>query len=100
MQNIIKADISTIQQIMREHSVVSAFAFGSVLSDKMHPESDIDFLITFKQGMDYQEYGNNYFKLMYALQDFFKRDVDLVAAETVTNPYLLQSIDNNKFQVL
>jgi predicted nucleotidyltransferase len=100
MQNILKSNFSKIQQIMQAHGVVSAFAFGSVLSDKMRPDSDIDFVITFNTDMDYEEYGNNYFKLMYALQDLFKRDVDLIAEETLTNPYLLQSINRNKLQVL
>jgi predicted nucleotidyltransferase len=37
---------------------------------------------------------------MYSLQDLFNREVDLVAEETITNPYLLQSINSNKLQVL
>jgi predicted nucleotidyltransferase len=85
---------------MQSHGVVSAFAFGSVLGDKMRDDSDIDFLIKFNPSMDYEEYGNNYFKLMYSLQDLFNREVDLVAEETITNPYLLQSINSNKLQVL
>jgi len=100
MQHIIKSNLAQIRQIMQAHGVVSAFAFGSVVSDKMHPESDIDFVIKFDADMGYEEYGSNYFKLMYALQDLFKRDVDLVAEETIKNPYLLESINNNKLQVL
>jgi predicted nucleotidyltransferase len=100
VQDIIKSNIAQIQKIMKEHSVVSAFAFGSVLTGNMRPESDIDFVVAFDSEMGYEEYGNNYFKLMYALQDLFKREVDLVAEETLTNPYLLQSINNNKLQVL
>jgi len=85
---------------MRAHGVVSAFVFGSALSDKMRPDSDIDFMVTFNKDMDYEAYGNSYFKLLYALQDLLKKDVDLVATETITNPYLLQSINMNKRQVL
>ena len=100
MQHILKTNLSQIQQIMQAHGVVAAFAFGSVLNDNMRADSDIDFVVKFNAKMGYQEYGNNYFQLMYALQDLLKRDVDLVAEETITNPYLLQSINNNKLQVL
>ena len=100
MQNIITSNIAQIRQIMQAHGVVSAFAFGSVLGDKMRDDSDIDFVIKFNSAMGYEEYGNSYFKLMYELQDLFKREVDLVAEETLTNPYLLQSINRNKLQVL
>ncbi len=98
--HLIKNNLPQIRQIMKAHGVVSAFAFGSVLSDSMRPDSDIDFVIKFDEGMGYEEYGRNYFKLMYALHDLFKRDVDLVAEETLKNPYLIQSINNNKFQLL
>ena len=100
MHNLIKNNLAQIKQIMKAHGVVSAFAFGSVLSDSMRPDSDIDFVIKFDEGMGYEDYGNNYFKLMYALQDLFKREVDLVAEETLKNPYLIQSINNNKLRVL
>jgi predicted nucleotidyltransferase len=100
MQNIIKANLSQIQQIMQEHGVVSAFAFGSAVLDKMRPDSDVDFVIAFNENMDIETYGNNYFKLMYALQDLFKREVDLVAEETLTNPYLIENINNHKLQLL
>jgi hypothetical protein len=45
-------------------------------------------------------YGDNYFNLLYALQNLPQCEVDLVAEETLTNPYLLQSINNQKLQVL
>lgn len=89
-----------IQQLMRAHGVARAYAFGSAATDTMHPESDVDFVISFNEGLDYKTYGNNYFNLLYALQNLLNREVDLVAEETLTNPYLLQSINNQKLQVL
>jgi predicted nucleotidyltransferase len=38
--------------------------------------------------------------LMYALQDLLNKNVDLVAEETITNPYLLQSINKDKISIL
>lgn len=80
--------------------VQSAYAFGSAVTNTMQPGSDVDFIISFPKDLDYTTYGDNYFKLLYALQDLLKTEVDLLAEETITNPYLLQSINNNKLKVL
>jgi len=100
MKNIIQSNLPQIQHLMRSHKVTHAYAFGSVVTGTMHPESDVDFVITFNEGLDYKTYGDNYFNLLYALQDLLNCEVDLVAEETLTNPYLLQSINTQKLQIL
>jgi predicted nucleotidyltransferase len=100
MENIIQDNLPQIQQLMREHHVAHAYAFGSVTTRVMREDSDVDFVITFTEGLDYKTYGDNYFNLLYALQNLLQCEVDLVAEETLTNPYLLQSINSQKLQVL
>ena len=100
MNAIVKSNLSAIQTLMKGHGVVRAFLFGSAATDKMTDNSDIDFLVSFDDALDFTEYTNNYFALMYSLQDLLKRDVDIVAEETVTNPYLLQRINMQKIAVL
>ena len=85
---------------MTQYGVERAYVFGSAIKGTMRPESDVDFLISFQPGLDYETYANNYFNLMHALQDLLKKDVDLLAEETVTNPYLIQSINRNKMQIV
>jgi predicted nucleotidyltransferase len=100
MQNIIQNNLPQIQQVMRAHYVAQAYAFGSATTGVMHEDSDVDFVITFTEGLDYKTYGDNYFNLLYALQNLLHCEVDLVAEETLTNPYLLESINNQKIQVI
>ncbi len=100
MQNIIQSKLLQIQQLMRTHHVAHAYAFGSAATGTMQEDSDVDFVISFTEGLDYKTYGDNYFNLLYALQNLLGCEVDLVAEETLTNPYLLQSINNQKLQVL
>jgi len=57
-------------------------------------------MVSFNPDLSYTDYGNNYFQLIYALQNLLKKDVDLVAEETITNPYLLNSINKQKIAVL
>lgn len=100
MKDIIQSNLTQIQQLMRSHKVMHAYAFGSAATGTMHPDSDVDFVIALNEGLDYKTYGDNYFNLLYALQELLHCDVDLVAEETLTNPYLLQSINNQKLQIL
>ena len=85
---------------MQQYGVLNAYAFGSVAKDTMTDDSDVDFMISFPTDMDYETYGNNYFNLLFALQDLLHREVDLVTEKTIKNPYLLQSINENKLKLL
>lgn len=100
MQPFIKSNLSQIQQLMQLYGVEQAYLFGSAATDKMNADSDVDFLIRFSPNLDIQTYGNNYFNLLYALQDLLKLEVELVAEETLNNPYLIESINSNKLLVI
>lgn len=85
---------------MTRYGVIRAHLFGSAADDTMTDSSDVDFLVSFHPDLNYTEYGNNYFELIYALQDLLNKSVDLVAEETLTNPYLIRSINKQKVSVL
>ena len=57
---------------------------------------DIDFLIAFKNDIRLEEYADNYFALMFELDELFGRNVDLVPEKTLSNPYLIRSIEETK----
>lgn len=100
MQNIIQQYLPQIQQLMRQYGVQRAYAFGSAVKNIMHRESDVDFIIGFPDDMDYVTYANNYFALEEALETLLKKQVEVVAEETLHNPYLIQNINSHKVQVL
>lgn len=99
MNSIAESNLSQIKILMRYHAVIKAYLFGSAAIGKMNDDSDVDFLIRFNPGLSYTDYGNNYFQLIYALQKLFKKQVDIIAEETITNPYLLQTINSQKTAV-
>jgi|ERR1017187_8684149 predicted nucleotidyltransferase len=100
MHPAISQNINAIQSLFKQYGVVSASLFGSTAGDKYTDKSDFDFLIKFNPDLDHDTYANNYFNLLYALQNLLKREVDLVAEETVVNPYFAQSINSNKIALL
>ena len=85
---------------MHKHQVQAAYAFGSAVKGTMRIDSDVDFVIRFPKDMDVETYADNYFALLYALESLLNKRVELVAEETLSNPYLIQSINSHKVQVI
>jgi predicted nucleotidyltransferase len=100
MNSLVESNLSEIKDVMRSYGVISAYLFGSAAVGNMSDDSDVDFMVSFNPDLSYTEYGDNYFQLIYALQKLLKKDVDIIAEETITNPYLLQNINSQKITVL
>ena len=96
MNRIIKDKIPQIVTLCEKYRVASLHVFGSVSTDTFTENSDIDFLISFRNDVTLEEYADNYFDLMFELEDLFGRNVDLVAEKTLPNPYFIHSIEQTK----
>jgi predicted nucleotidyltransferase len=93
--NLIDKNIDIIRDLCLKHKVYTLFVFGSALTKKFKKSSDIDLLVDFKD-VDLYDYADNYFDLKDALENIFKRNVDLLEDKAIKNPYLRQSIDSSK----
>ena len=96
MQKILKDKINDLRILCAVLKVKKLYAFGSVVSNKFMRDSDIDFLISFSENLTIEEYTENYFTLHYKLRELFNRDIDIVTERTLSNPYLIESIDETK----
>ncbi len=92
---IIERNISRINKLCLKHRVNKLFAFGSVLTNKFSPASDVDLIVDFK-AVNLSEYADNYFDLKFSLEKIFNRKIDLLEEKAIRNPYLRQSIDTTK----
>ncbi|MBE2272897.1 MAG: nucleotidyltransferase domain-containing protein [Flavobacteriales bacterium] len=93
MKNL--GNINEIIKLCETHQVASLYVFGSVLSGKFNAESDIDFLVNFKE-INLSDYADNYFNLKFSLEDLLKRNVDLLEEKALKNPYFIESINQQK----
>lgn len=100
MEASIAQRLDEIQFLFRKYGAESAFLFGSAASGTMTEDSDVDFLFSFPSDMDYVVYSDNYFALAHALEALLGRRVDLVTEKTLQNPYLVNSIERNKVQLV
>ena len=100
MGALLQLHLPQIRQLMQRYGVQRAYAFGSAVKGSLLDDSDVDFVIRFPAEMDYEIYFTNYVALLHSLEALLKRDVELVAEETLQNPYLIKSIDSHKVPVL
>ena len=99
-EDIIAKNLFQIQQLMRQYDVERAYAFGSAVKRTMNDDSDVDFIIKFPDEMHYETYADNYFALAHALEDLLHKSVELVTEKTLQNPYLIESINSHKMQLI
>lgn len=95
MNRLITSNIENIQNLCRTYHVKKLWAFGSVCNDKFNHKSDIDLLVSFTV-LDYADYADNYFLLCEKLETLFKRSVDLITVNSLSNPYFVRSVEKTK----
>ena len=95
MTPIIQNNIKSIRHILQKHNVKRASVFGSACTNKFNDHSDIDIIILFQEQY-FDNYADNYLSLESELSKLLHRNIDLIAEETIQNPYLIQSINQTK----
>lgn len=93
--NLLQNYSKEITNLCKIHKVKSLYAFGSVITEKFNPESDVDLIVDFQQ-IEVLEYGDNYYNLKFSLEDIFNRNVDLLEEKAIRNPYFLKTLNQNK----
>ena len=88
--------LTGLQDIFLKHKVKKAYLFGSVVTDRFNDESDVDFLIdsmTEEDEPDAAVRGEVLWDLYFALEDLFKRKVDMVTRDSLTNKYFIEELN-------
>jgi predicted nucleotidyltransferase len=96
MNRIISKHKDELTKICESLNIKRMNVFGSAVSGKFNDKSDIDFLIKFSEELSGDEYTENYFVLHYKLREIFKREIDIITESSLSNPYLIESINNSK----
>jgi len=86
--------LEKIEEFCKLHQINEFSLFGSVLRNGFRPESDVDVLVSFAS--DTSVSLIDLVEMKEELKDLFKRDVDLVEKEALTNPFLRYSILSTK----
>ncbi len=85
-----------LTDIFEKHKVKKAYIFGSAVTDKFNDNSDVDFLIEPLLPEDEPDpvvRGEILWDLYFALEDLFKRKVDMVTKDSLTNKYFIRELN-------
>jgi hypothetical protein len=93
--NIVERNIDRIRRLCNDYNVAKLYLFGSALTCKFNNESDIDFIVTFRN-IELLEYVDNYFDFKFSLEDLLQRKIDLLEEKSIKNPFLKKSINSSK----
>ena len=93
--NLIEQHKSQLDQLCQNYQVDTMYLFGSALTEQFNEQSDLDFLVKFKP-IDLAHYFKNYMDLKENLKKLLGRDIDLIEEQTLKNPILINSINENK----
>lgn len=87
-----------IAKLCFQNKVKTLYVFGSVLTNQFTMKSDIDLVVDLNS-TDPFEYADSYFNLKFALQDLFKRRVDLLENKAIKNQYIRENIEKSKMLI-
>lgn len=88
-----------IVALCKKYKVAKLWVFGSILTDRFHDDSDVDFSVDFDSNTIKQEqldWADLFFDFLNELKTILGRDVDIVFDDCVKNPYLRKELDSTK----
>jgi uncharacterized protein len=94
LPELITERLDEIRALCVKYRVKHLTLFGSAANGLFNAKrSDIDLVVEFEWDNDPLERGRRYLGFWKELKKLFGRNVDLLEASTIHNPYLVQSID-------
>jgi len=95
---IIEDHIEEIKVLCHQQRVKALYVFGSVLTEAFNESSDIDLLVEFEK-VDPIDYLDHYYGLKFKLEEILGREIDLLEAQSMSNPVFKESIDKQKLVI-
>lgn len=94
----INQHIDQIRHACDNNKVRSLFAFGSVTTNELLPDSDIDLIVDIDEN-DPLVYSDYYFNLKFELEKLLQREIDLLEQKAIRNKYFKDQIERTKVLV-
>jgi uncharacterized protein len=88
---LVEQHLGALSDLCRRYGVERLYLFGSAVSGRLEPSSDLDFLVEMADRQPTAAYARRYLGFAEELERLFGR-VDLVTEQAVRNPYLRREI--------
>ncbi len=95
----IQNKLPLVVKLFEKYKVTRAFLFGSAITDQFNSESDVDFLVNFRDDLPPLEKGEALLDLQIALEDTLHRNIDLLTENSLKNPYFIEELNEKKVKI-
>ena len=92
---MINFESNELELICRQFNVSRLYVFGSVAKGDFRDDSDVDLIVEFNRN-SYEGAFDQFMGLKEALEDFFKRPVDLITSKRFRNPLFERELEETK----
>jgi predicted nucleotidyltransferase len=92
MTELVEKHFGALADLCRRYGVERLYLFGSAVTDRFQPASDLDFFVEMADRQPNAAYARRYLDFAEELERLFDRRVDLVTEQAVRNPYLRREI--------
>jgi predicted nucleotidyltransferase len=89
---LVEQHLGALSDLCRRYGVERLYLFGSAVSGRLEPSSDLDFFVEMADRQPNAAYAGRYLAFAEELERLFARRVDLVTEQAVRNPYLRREI--------
>lgn len=96
--NLLDKYKSQLISLCEKYNVNELSVFGSILTSEFNNNSDVDFVVDFKD-VERNVYADNYFNFKKSLENLFNRKIDLLEKIALKNPYFIQVLNDTKKMV-
>lgn len=93
IHSFIESKLPELDGIFKMYHVKRVYIFGSATTMAFNERSDIDLLIEPGDEPDPVVKGEILWELYYALKRLFQRDVDMITRDSLTNKYLIETLN-------
>ena len=97
MMPLLESNINKIAELCKKYKVKELYVFGSILTPRFTPESDIDLVAEFdRTGVDPENMADIFFGFIDDMEQLFKRKIDLTEYSAIKNRFFKQEVDNTR----
>lgn len=95
----VQSKLPVIKAFLLQHQVKRAHIFGSAVTGKFRPDSDIDLLVKFEDKLTNSEYAHHFWSLYLELSKLLGHQVDLITEDGLKNPYFIEELNETKIPI-
>lgn len=96
MVELVQNNQEELRKICKDNNVAELYLFGSAVSGQFDDESDLDFAVVLNENLSPIEHGDSFFSLLFALEELFKRRIDLVSYRVIKNSIFKEELERTK----